>query len=88
MNRVQMETLRAEGERKTADELQEEADRKRHWNPFPRTLEAKVEAQLKREAWRQSEALVRGVRGREHGAAYEAASRLLAENRRLNRRTR
>jgi hypothetical protein len=80
------ETIRAEATCRAADEAQETADALRHWNPFPRTTEAKQEAQSKRERWRQAQAVVDGLRRKEHAAAYEAATELLRENRKNRRR--
>jgi hypothetical protein len=79
------ETLNAEAHRKAADELQEQADDLRHWNPFPRTQEAKTEAQLKRERWAEAQRQVDAARRKQNAAAYEAATELLRENRK-NRR--
>jgi hypothetical protein len=86
MKRLVAETLKAEASRRAADEAQEQADAVRHWNPFPRTVEEKAEAQLKREAWMQAEAIAKGTRRAEQAAAYEAGSRLLRMNRQVRRR--
>jgi hypothetical protein len=75
------ETLNAEVHRRAADRQQEEADALRHWNPFPRTQEAKTEAQLKRERWREAQAQVDATRRKQNAAAYEAATELLRESR-------
>jgi hypothetical protein len=82
------ETLRAESNRKAADEATETADALRHWPMCPRTPEAVREVQLKREAWKQAQAIADGLRRKEQAAAYEAASELLRENRKNRRATR
>lgn len=79
-------TINAEGHRKAADAQQEIADGMRSWPMFPRTPEAKAEAQLKREAWAQAQAEVDGMRRRQNIAAYHAASALLKANRQARKR--
>jgi hypothetical protein len=79
-------TVEAEMRHRAADELQTQADDLKHWNPFPVTLEQKIEAEQKRLRWREAQAQVEGARRREFAAAYRAGAALIAEARLAARR--